>query len=80
MKWHDTLRKEARHLTVARRLQIRFDRDKCTGVWECLQVCPVGCWTPDPETRKAVFHDGDRCIACGACVLQCSEGAIELTA
>ena len=34
----------------------------------------------DPETRKAVFHDGDRCIACGACVLQCSEAAIELTA
>ncbi|MCK5317218.1 MAG: 4Fe-4S binding protein, partial [Anaerolineales bacterium] len=25
-----------------------------------------------------VFHHGERCIACGACVLQCPEKAIEL--
>ena len=78
MDWRDTLRKEVRHLTVARRLRIHFDKDKCTGVCECYQVCPVGCWTPDQEARKAIFRDGNRCIACGACVLQCPEGAIEL--
>lgn len=79
MNWREMLKEEMKHLTVARRLQIHFDRDKCTGVWECYQVCPVGCWMPDLEGRRAIFHDGDRCIACGACVLQCPEGAIELT-
>jgi NAD-dependent dihydropyrimidine dehydrogenase PreA subunit len=79
MDWRDTLVKEVRHLSVARRLQIRFDPDKCTGVWQCYAVCPIGCWTPDLAARKVTFHDGDRCIACGACVLQCPEGAIELT-
>jgi NAD-dependent dihydropyrimidine dehydrogenase PreA subunit len=79
MNWHEMLKEEMKHLTIARRLQIHFDSHKCTGVWECYQVCPVGCWTPDLEARKAVFHNADRCIACGACVLQCPEGAIELT-
>jgi NAD-dependent dihydropyrimidine dehydrogenase PreA subunit len=78
MNWHEMLKTEMKHLTAARKLHIRFDRDKCAGVWECYEVCPVGCWTPDFEARKAIFHDGDCCIACGACVLQCPEGAIEL--
>jgi NAD-dependent dihydropyrimidine dehydrogenase PreA subunit len=79
MNWCDTLKEELSHITAARRLQIRYDRDKCTGVWQCYEVCPVGCWTPDPAARKVIFQDGDRCIACGACVLQCPEEAIELT-
>lgn len=79
MDWRDTLKKEIMHLTVARQLRIRFDRNKCTGVWECYEVCPVDCWTPEPEAYRVIFHDGDRCIACGACVLQCPEGAIQLT-
>ena len=69
------------HIELAitlRRLQIHFDPQKCTGVWQCYEVCPVGCWTPDRERRKVAFHDPERCIACGACVLQCPEGAIEL--
>jgi NAD-dependent dihydropyrimidine dehydrogenase PreA subunit len=70
------------HLKFARELrnlEIHFDRRKCKGVWQCYNVCPVGCWTPDHANRKVVFHDGERCIACGACVLQCPEDAIELT-
>lgn len=69
------------HLQIARELrtlQIYFYPEKCIGVWMCYEVCPVGCWTPDYAQRKAVFHDGERCIACGACVLQCPKGAIEL--
>jgi NAD-dependent dihydropyrimidine dehydrogenase PreA subunit len=61
-----------------RNLQIHFDADKCTGIWECYEVCPVGCWTPQREQRKVEFHDSERCIACGACVLQCPSDAIEL--
>jgi NAD-dependent dihydropyrimidine dehydrogenase PreA subunit len=70
------------HLKFARELRylkIRFDVEKCKGTWQCYNVCPIGCWTPDYEKRVAIFHDAERCIACGACVLQCPEDAIELS-
>jgi NAD-dependent dihydropyrimidine dehydrogenase PreA subunit len=70
------------HLELAlhlRELQIYLDADKCKGVWQCYEVCPVGCWEPMRELKKIRFHHGERCIACGACVLQCPEDAIELT-
>jgi NAD-dependent dihydropyrimidine dehydrogenase PreA subunit len=71
----------AEHWEIAknlRHLEIHFDPEKCKGVYQCYQVCPIGCWTPDRENRTVIFHDGEKCIACGACVLQCPEGAIEL--
>ena len=69
------------HLRLARELrylEIHFYPEKCKGVWECYNVCPVGCWTPDRSRRVAVFHDAELCIACGACTLQCPNDAIEL--
>lgn len=69
------------HLEIARdlrHLEIRFDVEKCKGRWECYEVCPIGCWTPDRDRRVVVFHDPELCIACGACVLQCPEEAIAL--
>ena len=61
-----------------RSLEIHFDPTRCKGVWQCYEVCPVGCWTPDLETRVVRFSHAERCIACGACVKQCPENAIEL--
>lgn len=61
-----------------RSLRIYFEPDKCTGVFECSAVCPVGCWTPDPANRTVRHEHTERCIACGACVLQCPEDAIVL--
>lgn len=69
------------HLEIARKLRglrIHFDPSKCKGVWQCYEVCPIGCWKPDLENRVVVHHDTHKCIACGACVLQCPEQAIEL--
>ena len=60
------------------RLEIIYDPAKCQGVWECYEVCPVGCWKPNYDTNVAIFQNGEDCIACNACVLQCPEGAIEL--
>jgi len=71
----------AEHLQIARTLrslEIYFYPERCKGVWQCYEVCPVGCWTPDYDQRVVIFHDGERCIACSACVLQCPEDAIEL--
>lgn len=69
------------HWEIARTLrglQIQFDPEKCTGVWQCYEVCPVGSWTPDYNRRVVIFHNPELCIACGACVLQCPQAAIEL--
>ncbi len=69
------------HLEIARslrKLEIHLDKNKCKGVWQCYEVCPIGCWTPDYEARKVIFHNPELCIACGACVLQCPEVAILL--
>jgi NAD-dependent dihydropyrimidine dehydrogenase PreA subunit len=69
------------HWRIARSLRsmrIYFFPEKCAGIWQCYEVCPVGCWTPDEEHHKVVFHHPERCIACNACVLQCPEGAVEL--
>jgi len=69
------------HVSLAlslRQLQIYFDPTRCQGVWDCYEVCPVGCWLPDLDRGVVVLQHIDRCIACNACVLQCPEGAIEL--
>ena len=82
MTMQPTLRSSLKdHLKFARELrnlEIHFYQEKCKGVWQCYDVCPVGCWTPDYKKRVVIFHDAERCIACGACVLQCPEDAIEL--
>lgn len=73
-----SLKKELQYVAKLGSLEIHFNQEKCKGIWQCYNVCPVGCWTPDTASRKVVFHDKERCIACGACVLQCPEDAIEL--
>ncbi len=73
-----SLVKELQKVPKLRNLEIHFYPEKCKGVWQCYNVCPVGCWTPDYDKRVVIFHDAERCIACGACVLQCPEDAIEL--
>ena len=73
-----SLQDQLRFARELRGLTIQFDQDKCKGTWECYNVCPVGCWTPDRQARVVVFHDPAHCIACGACVLQCPKDAIEL--
>jgi NAD-dependent dihydropyrimidine dehydrogenase PreA subunit len=69
------------HIHLARtlrHLKIHFNAERCKGVWQCYEVCPIGCWAPDREQRVVVHQHTERCIACGACVLQCPEKAIEL--
>lgn len=61
-----------------RRLEIVFHPEKCVGLFDCYEVCPVDCWRPARERGTVDFIGADRCVACNACVLQCSVDAIEL--
>jgi NAD-dependent dihydropyrimidine dehydrogenase PreA subunit len=72
------LREHVQLALELRRLEIFFDPARCQGVWECYEVCPVGCWKPDYDRGVVAYQYAQRCIACNACVLQCPEGAIEL--
>ena len=61
-----------------RGMRIIFHPELCTGALECVEVCPVDCWKPDQASGTVLFQNEEACIACGACVLQCPEAAIEL--
>lgn len=69
------------HIYLARNLRkmrIYYDPSLCQGVWECYEVCPTGCWVPNYDKWVVSFQHAEHCVACGACVLQCPEKAIEL--
>jgi NAD-dependent dihydropyrimidine dehydrogenase PreA subunit len=73
-----SLKEHLRFARELRYLKIHFYPERCKGVLQCYNVCPVGCWKPDRSKRVVIFHDPEKCIACGACVLQCPQDAIEL--
>ena len=40
--------------------ELTYDRAKCVGCCNCIEVCPQGCWTNDDETR-AVLAQKEKC-------------------
>jgi len=57
--------------------KIQLDLERCQGVYRCWEVCPEACFEK-PEEKGAVVslaHD-DRCVRCGACVVQCPQDAL----
>ena len=76
--WRSLLMEHVELARTLRRLTIVLDPSLCQGVWECFEVCPVGCWEPDWDRGVVILRNEVDCIACGACVLQCPENAIEL--
>ena len=73
------LKKEWRTVRELRHLRIFFDPQRCSGAWQCYEVCPIGLWTPDYSQRVVTLDQSLPCIACGACVLQCPSQAIRLS-
>ncbi len=43
----------------------------------CLKVCPHGVWVI--QGGKAALGSPESCIECGACQLNCHDGAISVT-
>jgi NAD-dependent dihydropyrimidine dehydrogenase PreA subunit len=58
------------------RWHITLDTERCKGVYFCWQVCPEACFEKREDIRKVEIAHSDRCIRCGACVVQCPTDAL----
>ena len=56
---------------------LRHNPELCSGCKTCKQVCPHGVF--EIKAKKAHLVDSDACMECGACVINCREGAISVT-
>lgn len=59
-----------------REWNITLDADRCEGVFRCWEVCPEACFEKLEEIRKVELAHDERCIRCGACVVQCPKDAL----
>lgn len=59
-----------------RRLRIRLDEDRCTGVGTCEQVCPTDVFEVDYRNEIATLPRDEYCVQCGACIVQCPVDAL----
>ena len=57
---------------------LELDQAACTGCGRCQEVCPHQVFAV--ENRKARIADFDACMECGACALNCQDGAIRVDA
>ncbi len=63
----------------SRRWKITLDLERCVGAYSCVQVCPAACFEERRDQRKVDLAHDDRCVRCGACVVQCPEDALFFT-
>ena len=56
---------------------ISLRAEACNGCRTCAKICPHG--VLEVRERKAVIAHEERCIECGACQLNCHDGAIAVT-
>jgi ferredoxin len=59
--------------------RITLDRERCVGVFSCWEVCPEACFEKRSEVRKVDLAHAERCVQCGACIVQCPEDALYFT-
>jgi len=68
-------------LHLDRLLQVVLDRDRCRGAGDCATVCPRGVLAmEDNPGRKAALAHPERCVRCGACIVQCPFDALAFVA
>ena len=59
-----------------RKWTITLDTERCKGVFRCWEVCPEACFEKLEESHKVELAHDERCIRCGACVVQCPKDAL----
>ncbi len=58
------------------RFKIIIDENKCKGAGFCEEVCPRNCYEVDRDRHTATMPMADRCVQCGACIVQCPFDAL----
>lgn len=53
---------------------LELDQSLCNGCRMCIMVCPHAVF--EMENKRAVIIRKDLCMECGACALNCAQGAI----
>lgn len=53
---------------------LHYDEEKCTGCRTCIEVCPHAVFSMNE--KKAHLERIEDCMECGACALNCRDGAI----
>jgi ferredoxin len=53
------------------------DEARCTHCGACINLCPTGAFSLEPETRRVLF-DHNKCVVCGLCVKACPPRAMRL--
>ena len=57
-------------------LKIILDEKKCKGAGFCEQVCPKNCYKVDRKQHRATMPMAEKCVQCGACIVQCPFDAL----
>jgi NAD-dependent dihydropyrimidine dehydrogenase PreA subunit len=55
---------------------LRLDEEKCNGCRMCVEVCPHAVFAI--TDKRATIVDRDGCMECGACEMNCPEGALSV--
>lgn len=63
-----------------KQLEVVLDLERCTGAWNCWAVCPEAVFEKRPDIHKVAIVRADRCIRCGACLVQCPQDALAFAA
>ena len=57
-------------------LKVVLDPQKCRGAGLCEDVCPRNCYDVDRDRHCAAMPRSERCVQCGACIVQCPFDAL----
>ncbi len=60
--------------------RVVLDFERCTGAWNCWAVCPEAVFEKLTDDHKVMIAHSDRCIRCGACLVQCPQDALAFQA